>query len=163
MLMNVHIISPQIYPCYVGGVEIFNFYFADELSSRGINVIVHTGCENETINHICKEKKILGNQIPIISQWASIIYNIATSKSRVDLLHVPYTSNSPLVYPILFLRYLFKVPYVVVIHGGGLKPWKYPRIHKKFFINAGSIVAVSNPIRDEYEKRTGKKIKVIPH
>lgn len=160
--MNVHIISPQLYPCFVGGVEIFNFYFADELSRRGINVTVHTQCNSETIKHISKEKKTLRNKIPIISQWASIIYNIATSKSNDDILHVPYTSNSPLVYPILFLRYLFKVPYVVVIHGGGLKPWKYPRIHKKFFINASSIVAVSNPIKDEYERRTGKKITVIP-
>ena len=160
--MNVHIISPQIYPCFVGGVEIFNFHFADELSRRGINITIHTICNDEAVNHICTEKKVITRWIPIVSQWASIICNVATSGSDVDLLHVPYTSNAPLVYPVLFLHHIFKVPYVVVIHGGGLKPWKHPRIHKRFFINASSIVAVSEPIKNEYEKRTGKRIAVIP-
>jgi glycosyltransferase involved in cell wall biosynthesis len=163
--MNIHIISHQIYPCFTGGLEIFNYYFAQELSREGFDITIHTQCENEKVNKICKKVVPINTNVLIVSTlsiWASIIYNITKCRNSIDILHVPYTSNSFLVYPVVFLKKIFNIPYIVIIHGGGLKPWKDPIVQKIFFIEASKIVAVSNPIKEEYEKRTGKEIKVIP-
>jgi len=163
--MNIHIISPQIYPCFTGGMEIFNYYFAQELSCEGLDITIHSQCKDEKIHKICKKVMLINSDVllfPTLSIWASLINNIIKCRNSIDILHVPYTSNSFLVYPILLSKKIFNIPYIVVIHGGGLKPWKDPLVQKKFFTEASKIVAVSNPIKEEYEKRTGKEIKLIP-
>lgn len=163
--MSIHIISPQLYPCFTGGMEIFNYYFARELFCEGKNITIYTQCKDEKINEICKKVIHLNTHIliiPTLSVWASLIYNIIKCRNSIDILYVPYTSNSFLVYPVVFLKLILNIPYIVEIHGGGLIPWKDPIIQKKFFIEASKIIAVSNPIKEEYEKRTGKEIIVIP-
>jgi glycosyltransferase involved in cell wall biosynthesis len=163
--MNVHIISQGIYPCVSSGMEIYNYYFARELSREGLDVTIHTQCESLKVNEKCKKVLLLNQNvinIPYLSIWFSILINLTKCRKTIDIIYVPYTSNSSLVYPILLFKTIFNIPYIVVIHGGGLKPWKDPIIQKKFFTEAGKIVAVSTPIKEEYEKRTGKEIKVIP-
>ncbi len=163
--MNIHILSPRIYPCDPAGMEIYNYYFALELAREGLDVTIHSQCK--TLKNTGKCKNILLSDknfllVPTLSIWASIIRNLIKGRKTMDILYVPYTSNSSLIYPVLAVNMLVHVPYIVVIHGGGLRPWKDPVFPKKFFMKAGRIVAVSDPIREEYEKRTGREITVIP-
>lgn len=83
-------------------------------------------------------------------------------RDKIDIVHIPYTSNEPLIVPILFIKKLVNLPYVPVIHGGGLFEWRFKKLHKSFFKHADAVVAVSEIIGAEYEKRIGKQIKVIP-
>ena len=59
--MNILLISLGIYPCAIGGVEVFNSYFAKELAKRGHNVYILTTCDYEWSRrnniHIIKIRK----------------------------------------------------------------------------------------------------------
>jgi glycosyltransferase involved in cell wall biosynthesis len=55
-----------------------------------------------------------------------------------------------------------KIPYILRIHGGGMYPGRPDFMHAMYFKNAKKIIAVSEPIKTEYEKRYGKKIELIP-
>ncbi|GAG04436.1 unnamed protein product, partial [marine sediment metagenome] len=90
-----------------------------------------------------------------------IILKLKKLSEQIDVIHVSYTSNSVLAYPMLLAKKLFGIPYVISIHGGGMHPWHPKTPHKLFFQQAGSIVAVSKTIKEEYELRCNRKIKVI--
>jgi len=83
-------------------------------------------------------------------------------KNKIDIIHIPYSSNEPFAFPILFINKLLNIPYVPVIHGGGMLEWKFQLLHKSFFKHADAIVAVSEIIGSEYVKRTNREITVIP-
>jgi glycosyltransferase involved in cell wall biosynthesis len=83
-------------------------------------------------------------------------------KQQIDVIHVPYTSNLKLVYPIYLAKKFFNIPYIVFIHGGGMHRWKLKIVHEHFFNKASDVIAVSENIKNEYEKRTHRKIKIIP-
>lgn len=162
--MNILIISPQIYPCITGGVEIFNYYLIKELAKKGHKVWVLTSCgydwNNTNISLVKLNKRFLLN--PTLSTEFHLSLELIKLKKQIDIIHVPYTSNSLLAYPMLFVKKFFDIHYVVTIHGGGMYPWKPKALHKLFFKHADAIVAVSETIRKEYERRSGRKIKVIP-
>lgn len=162
--MNIAIISQQIYPCNIGGLEIFNYYFIKELASQGHEIWIFTCCDydwnNEGIHRVKLWRGIPGLTILLI--YFSIILNLIKMKGKIDLIHIPYTSNDILVFPVLLIKKLLDIPYVITIHGGGMLEWKLKILHQLFFKHADTIVAVSENIRKEYEKRSGRKIKVIP-
>lgn len=91
-----------------------------------------------------------------------ILLKLGSLKGQIDVIYVPYTSNSPLAYPTILGKVLYQIPYIISIHGGGMYPWKPRTPHSLFFKNAGDIVAVSETIKKEYEKRCKRKINVIP-
>jgi len=163
--MNILIISPAIYPCAIGGVEVFNNNFSKGLAERGINIYIFTTCKydcaNKKISLIKLSKRIL--LLPSLSICFHIFLKLIEFRKKIDIIHVPYTSNSFLAYPIVMAKKFFKIPpYVILIHGGGMYPWKPKIIHRLFFQYADYIIAVSEIIRREYEKRCGKRIEVIP-
>jgi glycosyltransferase involved in cell wall biosynthesis len=162
--MNILIISPRIYPCITGGVEIFNHYLTKELAKRGHNVRVLTTCvfnwNNRNIFPIKLNEKFLIN--PTLSTEFHLFFELIKLRTQIDIIYVPYTSNSLLAYPLLFVKKFFDIHYVVAIHGGGMYPWKLEVFHKLFFKNADAIIAVSEIIKKEYERRSGRKIKVVP-
>ena len=162
--MNILIVSPAIYPCITGGVEVFNYYLIKELAKRGHKVWVLTSCgydwNNTNISLVKLNKRFLLN--PTLSTNFHLSLELIKLKKQIEVIHVPYTSNSPLAYPVLLAKALFPIQYVITIHGGGMYPWKPKTLHKLFFEHADAIVAVSEIIRKEYEKRSGRKIKVIP-
>lgn len=157
------VISPQIYPCITGGVEIFNYYLVKELAERGHKVWVLTTCkyrwDNENISFVKLNKKLLLH--PTLSIDIHIFFELINLRKQIDVVHIPYTSNSPLAYPMLLIKKLFDIPYIITIHGGGMYPWKPEVLHKLFFQYADAIVAVSETIKEEYEKRCGRKTKLI--
>ena len=162
--MNILIISPAIYPCVTGGVEVFNYYLIKELAERGHKVWVLTSCgydwNNRNISLVRLNQRFLLN--PTLSTNLHLSLELIKLKKQVDVIHLPYTSNSRLAYPMVLARKFFDIPYIIYIQGGGMYPWKPKILHRLFFKHAGAIVAVSETLRKEYEKRSGRKIKVIP-
>lgn len=162
--MNISVISPQIYPCVIGGVEIFNYYLIKELAEKGHKVWIITICEHNwddiNISLVKLNKRFLVH--PTLSINFHILVKLMRLRKQIDIVHVPYTSNSPLVYPMLLAKRLFDISYIITIHGGGMHPWKHKAPHKLFFQYADAIVAVSETIKEEYEKRSGREIEVIP-
>lgn len=155
---NIFIFAPSLYPCEIGGMEIFNYYFAESLSKL-YDISILTNCDQNKIGkveyiYINKNKFLLFFYIDILTKL--LIHK------NYDLLVFPYTSNSPLIYPFLLINMVFKINYIIVIHGGGMYPWSHVFFQRKFFMEASDIIAVSKPIKFEYEKRTGKSIKFIP-
>jgi len=65
-----------------------------------------------------------------------------------------------LAYPILHL--LFGKQYIIIIHGGGMMPWKWKFPFKLFFKRAKAIFGVSKVICTEYQKRTNVVINYFP-
>jgi glycosyltransferase involved in cell wall biosynthesis len=162
--MRIAVISHNIYPCSLGGLEVFNYYFIKELAVQGHKIWIFTFCNNdwnnENIHHIKLWRGVPG--LATLSIYCSIIINLIKLKNKIDIIHIPYTSNEPLAFPILFIKKLLHLPYVIVIHGGGMDEWKLKLLHGLFFKHAADIVAVSEIIGKEYEKRSGRKIKIIP-
>jgi len=162
--MNISILSPDIYPCVTGGLEIFNYYFIKELVERGHKILIFTTCDhdwnNKNISVVKLREKFL--LYPTLSINFHIFFKLIELRKWIDIVHVPYTSNSPLAYPMLLAKKLFNIPYIILIHGGGMYPWRPKTPHKLFFRHADAVVAVSDSIKKEYEKRSGRKINVIP-
>lgn len=163
--MNIAILSPYIYPCSRGGgVETFNYYFAKELASQGHTIWMFTCCDHdwsrENIHYVKIWKGAPG--LTILSIYFSIILNLIKLRNKIDILHIPYTSNDILAFPGIFSKKLFGLPYIIMIHGGMTLEWKLKMLHQSFFKNAGAIIAASERMRAEYEKRSSRKMSVIP-
>lgn len=158
--MNISIISPQIYPCVIGGLEIFNYYLIQNLAHY-YTLTLFSECSSNLLGNISILKVKSIPLVKTISLNIDILFKLLNFKN-LDVLIIPYTSNSPLIYPVLLLNFLQKLNYIVVIHGGGMYPWKKAFFQKKLFLNAVKIIAVSEPLKIEYEKRTGKIIEYIP-
>jgi glycosyltransferase involved in cell wall biosynthesis len=164
--MKIAIVSPKLYPCSVGGLEVFNYHLIKELALRGHHIWVITNCnenwEDENIHCIPIPSSPLNTtrQMMIIQITKQLLK--LTSREKINLIHIPYTSNSYLVYPVFFIHKLRKIPYIITIHGGGLYRWKSRIFQYLFFIHAADIIAVSKVIKTEYEKRCNRKIRVIP-
>ena len=162
--MNIALISPPIYPCYTGGVEIFNYYLIKELAARGHKIWVLSYCDYDW-----KDKNIhnmkLWRRFLILVDPSTIFHILLTLKKiakQIDIVHSPYTSNSKLPYVMSLAKKFFNLSYIIYIHGGGMRPWKWQKLQKKSFEKADDIISVSDIIKKEYEKRTKRIIKVIP-
>ena len=119
-----------------------------------------TNCDKFRSNNIVlRTNKNFGNEI--VSFYVNLFLEIFKIRKEIDLILIPYTSNSPLIYPLLLITRMFNFSYIIVIHGGGLHPWKHEFFNKIFFRGAREIIAVSEPIKDEYESRVNKKINLI--
>lgn len=161
-IKKIAILSPKLYPCNRGGLEIFNYYLINNILIE-YNILILTMCKIKKIGENILFYDLLKRKI--INDPISVLTNtfIGLLKYRdYDLYVVPYTSNSSLIYPFLIFYSLFKIQYIIIIHGGGIYPWKPFFLQKFFFDNANKIIAVSKPVKAEYEKRTGKKIQFIP-
>ena len=161
--MNILIISPQIYPCMTGGVEMFNYYLIKELAKRGHKVWVLTSCgydwNNSNISAVKLNERFLLN--PTLSTRSHLFLELMKLKNEVNVIHMPYTSNSSLAYPMVLAKKFFDIRYIIYIMGGGMYPWKPKALHRLLFKHADTIVAVSEILGKEYEKRSGRRIKVI--
>lgn len=162
--MNIAFVSPQMYPCHTGGLEVFNYYLIKELAARGHTLWIITRCDHKWTDKNIHCAKLLGfhQNTTIHTMNLSITHKLIKLNDQIDIVHVPYTSNSYLAYPILFVHKLSSIPYIITIHGGGMYEWKQKLLQKLFFNNAANIIAVSEVIKEEYEKRSGREIIVIP-
>jgi glycosyltransferase involved in cell wall biosynthesis len=60
------------------------------------------------------------------------------------------------------LKLLFGMHYTIIIHGGGLKVWKFRAPFLWLFKHADNVVGVSDRISVEYGNRTGQNVITIP-
>jgi len=100
--------------------------------------------------------------LTILSTFFLIILNLIKLRDKIDIVHIPYTSNDILAFPGLFGKKFIGLPYVIMIHGGMTLEWKFKMLHQSFFDNANFIIAASERMKLEYEKRTSRAMKVIP-
>ena len=120
---NICIILPKLYPCDIGGLEIFYYHFIHELKNN-YNIWLFTKCPNWKKNKhdnvnitYSNENKFIN---PTINLYLGIFLSLFKLRNELDIIIIPYTSNSSLIYPLLVFYFLFKIPYVISVHGGGL-------------------------------------------
>ena len=156
--MNILLISPLIYPAYTGGLEIFNYHFARALDSLGREIHLISRQSSKKDGNIKCHRLLTKN--PKID-YLQICFSILALRS-INVIHVPYTSNSNLIYPLNQICKYRRIPYVVYIHGGGMHPWQDPEASLRFFRNAGTVMAVSKRLKKGYEERLNRCIEFIP-
>lgn len=166
-MKNIFLIVPKLYPCDIGGLEIFFYYLVNELKNE-YNIWLFTNCRKFKLNDINGNniQIMFSNNLislnPSFESLLGILINLIKIRKKLDYILVPYTSNSILIYPILIFYSIFKIPYLISIHGGGLYSWKPYFIHKYFFRKAKHIIAASLEIKKEYESRADRKVIYIP-
>ncbi len=155
------IISPQIYPCKMGGIEVFNYYLSNELKKH-YPIYLLTSCDTIDIENIevhkLKSKKFSKIRLPL-----SILFFIINNRKSIKLIYLGY-ARSYWTYWIVFIisKKIFGVDYGLTIHGGSklkLRP-KFP--FKLLFRNAEFITGVSSKITKEYAKRSDREIIYTP-
>ena len=163
--MNILFISYGLFPCKIGGVEIFNYHLIQSLNKKGHKTFVVTTCNKKTglksDVYVIKEFKFFPSKIlvPMIS-----LIKIYKLRKKIDLIHAPYTGTAWIYGFFLPLcKKIFKIPYVLMIHGGGMYEWGIKVIRDSLFRNSSALIGVSGTIKIEYEKRTKKDVILMPN
>lgn len=163
-MKRILFICRNLYPCNIGGVEIFNYFLIKTLTDT-FHVSVITSCKR----HNCGNVTVFPVRRKFFWKWDLRLYNryflkkikkvILTSEPPVDLVHIPFTSNSQYLCRLfLDLHDNHGVRYAVTVHGGKIVPWQQPELAKSFFEKAEQVIAVSELIKDEYERRGIKNV-----
>lgn len=154
-----------IYPCTTGGMEIFYSKLLPVISKRE-NVILVTNCKQinpEGYKIYTIPERILF--LPGTQKLAALFFTfwkLIRLRKKIKIVHLPYTGNAGrwgFLFPVL--KKQFGINYLIHIHGGGMKPWKKRGKDMILFKNASKLLAVSDVIKKEYEKRTGRNILVV--
>lgn len=160
---SILFLTNWLYPCKTGGIEIFHYYFIQAISNYFSCIVmtigdVDLGRQNIQVHNI---KSPLGRYQKIFT----IYYHLKVlfkRRKQISLIHIPYSSKQVFqFYHVMILARLFNIPYILRIHGGGMYPGKPNFLHALYFKKAQNIIAVSQPIKEEYEKRYGREIKLI--
>lgn len=164
---SITFISYGLTPCAIGGAEIFNFHLIRSLKDV-YKLKILTSCRQYR-EEGTKEVRIFSRLFIFkrmglwkLSAAVQEIFHILCS-SKTDLYILTYTSNSEYLgfyYPILMK--LINKKYMIINHGGGIRPWCYPKSTKRLFTSASINIAISIPIKEEYEKRLDTIIDYIP-
>jgi len=161
--MNILFISYGLYPCKIGGVEIFNYYLIKSLNRKGHQTFVITTCgqaDSNSIIYSFNPKKLLSQKVSAI---LITLFFIVKLRKKIDVIHAPFMGNSWLMgFFLPICAKLFQIPYVLSIHGGGMHKWGPSFIRASLFRYASTLIGVSVAIQKEYGKRYGRVIKVIP-
>jgi len=146
--MNILFISHGLYPCKIGGVEIFNYYLIKALTKfHKISVI--TSCKKDIISKATfirmKPRKLILRRASIpLQDFISII----KLRKKIDLVHLSYTRTNWLQWiPYPVIKKIFNVPYIISIHGGSMHKWKPRFPHELLFKNVSAIIGVSKNLK----------------
>jgi len=149
-------------------MEIYYYHLIMELCKKD-KVALFTICdkhqpENCHICHISASLFLIKRfNLGKISMFITTFLQLLIHHHEISLIHIPCTSNNGLFgYLLPLLTRIFNIPYIIQFHGGGMRSWnkKYDG-NRFFFKHAARILAVSESIKYEYEKRTGREIEVI--
>lgn len=160
--------TPGIYPCTVGGMEIFYYHLINEMSKKE-KIILITKCSNISNNTNIKVVRIYDKFFLIrrwgfgkISLFLSSIFQIYRFKKCIDVIHITAASNTGFygsIFPLV--KRITGIPFVVSFHGGGLYPWSKCSLYPYLFKNADRSIAISENIKKTLEERTKKKFDFI--
>ena len=159
-MKEILFIQTQKYPDVVGGAEIFDYYLINELNNNyNISYIAHSPWPRPRL----KCYTILKIKPYAIFSSIQIFFKIFSQRKNIQLIHFRYSRSKWFNYwPYIVAKFLFGIPYIITIHGGGLTPWKFKQFYNFLFSHALNIVGVSNKICKEYEKRSKREIHFIP-
>lgn len=166
--MRILFLAHGLYPCAHGGMEIFNYHLINNLKLYH-DITVITSCKkyrNEGVEIYRDHLRLLGIRrfgLSKISLFIQDIIKIIALRNKIDLIVFSYTSSSGFLgFYIPIIKFLLNINYIVINHGGAIKPWGVKFIHKIIFKEASKVIAISKPIQKEYIKRTGRNIEFIP-
>jgi glycosyltransferase involved in cell wall biosynthesis len=162
---------PSIYPCQVGGYEVYNYHLTRQLLRKeaGFEVLVFTTCREyleENGEALFVNQRIFWIRrygLGGLSAFFSILFHPRVHPGRIRALYASYVGgiSSETVALLLLFRTILRVPYMLHIHGGGMRPWGRFSWHRTLFRHARRIAGVSEVISQEYGKRTGARIDTI--
>lgn len=162
MKKRVLFIAPSIYPQRIGGIEIFNYYMVQELGKDYDVSILNVDKNSNKVKLKNVRRKTIRNTSQFF-QLLQIVYYLIKERNNYDLVWTSFSSTAwyyIIIYPLINI--IFSKSYLIVIHGGGLMPWKWKFPYKLYFSRAKAIVGVSISICNEYKKRTGIEIINLP-
>lgn len=158
MKKKIVFIAPQLYPDYIGGMEIFNYYLIQKLSEvYDVGYISKVALNIEPLRHY-RLSRI--NALITYLHLQILVIKCALNKNILILSFARSQSAVWLIYPLLNI--ILKTKYIIVIHGGGMAQWKCKLIYRLLFKNASKIFGVSDVICNEYERRSGMPITLLP-
>lgn len=156
----------RLYPCDSGGVELFHYYFLRYLS-QSQKICVLTNCkkfkefESENLKVIVYPGKVFGKAS--FSAFVYHTYHLFLNRKRIGLVYTPYDSKSWYApYHLILLKIIASIPYILRISGGEMFPTKPFYLHQKLFDFSDGRITVARPMKEEYEFRHKKNIKLIP-
>jgi glycosyltransferase involved in cell wall biosynthesis len=163
-MSKIGLYFPYIYPCQIGGMEIFNYHISKYASKN--NAIIYTTCRKLSGTDV----RLLNDRIFFIRRFGlgkisltiSMILHVYNDRKDVKHIYCPSTSNTAyLGYLLPLIKTIYKIPYSIHLHGGGMKPWKPFWLFRLLFKKADKIFAVSEKLKVEYEKRSFRNIEII--
>lgn len=156
-------VGGNLYPNKVGGYEVFNYYLSDSLRTE-FTVTVLNHVKEVKSYPATKTVKILNIEpSAIFTPIQYFFYLLFLKDKRTVLIFLSYSKSRWLTWwPYPVLRKLFGLKYIITIHGGGMKKWDWPLIHRSFMQKAERVIGVSERICEEYRQRAGREVEYIP-
>lgn len=160
----VAFLTNGLYPCVTGGVEIFHYNFIKALAKK-TQVIALTLCDKsfqgEGIS-VCSTKSPVGRLQTLFTIYFHTKWLIKKRRD-IGLIYIPYASQIAFqYYHAIALAQLFRIPYVLRISAGKMGAARPDFLHEWMFRHSSSRIAVSEPLKLEYEKRYGYPVEVLP-
>ncbi len=158
--MRILFVSHQMYPCYTGGTEIFNYHLAEALA-REHEITLFTYCDRAPEGvELMKARYTRPTRYltPLKLAW-----HILRNRDRIDVVFLSYSRSHWFewtLYPLL--EKLLGIKYVITIHGGGLTPWRPYALYRWCFDRAFELIGISRRICIEYIGRTGREVRYVP-
>lgn len=150
-------VVPGLYPCAVGGAEVFNQALIKKLALE-CDVQYISSCNSV----ITRAKRI---DLPFTRSLTQLFY-IFLRLIKVECERTIVTSFMKtkwyyiVIYPLLAA--VLNKNYIIIIHGGGMSPWKFKLPYRWYFKKARKVFGVSEAICKEYTGRTGVKLEYLP-
>lgn len=161
--MRILLISREIYPHRIGGKEVFLYHLAKELQKRKHQTRIlcekANGSNDKNLDYI--EQKLLS--IPRLRLLSFLFKSITAVKkiaSKVEIINAHFHDINCVLLPIL--KWLYGIPYIITVHGGGLRKWQLKPLFRLAYLNAACVITVSDGIKDEYVNRGCKDVLTIP-
>lgn len=154
---NIAVITPQLYPFYIGGVEVFNYYILLELSKDyQVEYVSYDKLKSITSKHFRLSKGRFLKYLHLLL-WITIL----ALKKRVFVLSF---SRSNVLYWLIFplLNILLGTKYVIIIHGGGLTGLKKNVIYNYLFKRSTKLFGVSEVICKKYNESYNIQVDYLP-
>lgn len=162
MKTKIIFISPQLYPDFIGGIEVFNYYLIIELGKYfDVSFMKIFSCNSSEIDKKAKSIPLKGQKS--ILRLFEIIWYLVKKSKKYNVIVTSFSRTRwyyILIYPLMKL--IFSIDYIIVIHGGGLTPWKWKWPYNLYFRLAKKVIGVSNIICIEYKRRVNIEIELIP-
>jgi glycosyltransferase involved in cell wall biosynthesis len=150
-------IVPQLYPNFVGGAEVFNYYLIKELAKK--NEVTYISLNKEDIP---KASKIKLKSKSHFFQQLEILWRILSCSRDEVIVHSLMKTKWYYIIAFPLLKIFFNKKYTIIIHGGGMMKWKWEFPFKLYFKNARVVFGVSLRICEEYFRRTNVEINYLP-